>query len=124
MRRVAAPAAESTNLRESIEAAGTSSSDSKSFAIKLPQAPFAITNPAPVTTPDTVGVQLATTGGTTNNTVIYKLGTGGTSSCAVSATGLLTDAVKDTNKTCVVIATMPGNANYVAAVNQITITLS
>jgi hypothetical protein len=56
--------------------------------------------------------------------VTYQLGTGGTSSCAVSPTGLLTDAVKDTTKTCVVIATKPGDATYVAAVNQITITLS
>ena len=102
----------------------TSSSDSTTFAIKLPQAAFAITNPGAVTTPNTVGVQLATTGGSTGNPVTYQLGTGGTSSCAVSSTGLLTDAVKDTNKTCVVIATMPGNTTYVAAVNQITITLS
>jgi len=98
-----------------------------SFTInKADQTPLSITDPGTVLS-GTAGVQLATTGGNSLNSVTWlKLTTGTTATnCAVSGTGLLADTGGgDAGKTCVVQATEPGNSNYNDAVTKRTITFS
>jgi hypothetical protein len=78
----------------------TSSADATTFAIKLPQASFSFNNPSPLVTPNTTGVTLTASGGSTGIAVVWT--TSGNSKCAVASTGTLTatltDPVKDTGR--------------------------
>ena len=66
-------------------------------------------------------LSLSTTGGTTNGAVTYTVRSGTATGCAVSGSSLSSTSAG----TCLVTATMPGNANYVPVSSaETTVTLA